>query len=215
MSVLTPAITPSVPRNDAPPTPSAPVQNQPQLYRMSAATYQALTASGTLGPDDHVELLEGLLVQRMSKNPPHEAAIRKLRQKLAVLVPPTFLLDVQAPLDLNESQPEPDLSIVLADPTDYASRHPSAAQTLLVIEVADTSLQIDLGIKLRTYARAGIPQYWVINLPDRRIELYTQPDPAANPPVYNLRQPFGPDTQVPLNLPGLPTTHLPVAELLP
>lgn len=211
MSVLTSPIPPSKPAPHAatPDTAGLP------LYRMSADTYKAMTASGALGPDDHVELLEGLLVQRMSKNPPHEAAITRLQRRLLRILPESALLRQQAPLDLGESLPEPDLSIVRASPDDYAARHPTAADTLLVIEVADTSLKTDLTTKLRIYARAGIPHYWVVNLLDRRIELYSQPDPAATPPTYNLRQPFGPDASVPLSLPDTSPASLPVADLLP
>lgn len=185
------------------------------LFRMSADTYKAMTASAALGPDDHVELLEGLLAQRLSKNPPHEAAITRLQRRLLRTLPESVLLRQQAPIDLGESLTEPDLSIVRASPDDCAQRHPTAADTLLVVEVSDNSRKTDLTTKLRIYAQAGIPRYWVVNLLDRRIELYSQPDPAATPPTYNLRQPFGPDTSVPLSLPDITPASIPVADLLP
>ncbi|MBW4441599.1 MAG: Uma2 family endonuclease [Plectolyngbya sp. WJT66-NPBG17] len=131
---------------------------------------------GILTDDDPVELLEGWLVYKMPKNPPHRIATKLTRDALDQILPSGWYVDTQEPITLIDSEPEPDIVIVRGATQDYVDRHPTAQDIALVIEVADSTLERDRTSKKRLYARAGIPIYWIINLVDRSIEVYAQPE---------------------------------------
>jgi Uma2 family endonuclease len=145
------------------------------ILRLSVAQYHAMAQAGILQEDDRIELLEGWLVAKMTKNPPHRLATGLLQDALLALLPSNFHLNIQEPITLEDSEPEPDLTVVRGQRLDYRDRHPDAASVALVIEVADATLERDRGIKQRIYARYGIPVYWILNLRDRQLEVYTQP----------------------------------------
>jgi Uma2 family endonuclease len=115
----------------------------------------------------------------------------------------------------DDSVPEPDLSIVRGASRDYSQRHPKACDVALLIEVSDSSLAEDRGDKLQTYASAGVPVYWIVNLPNRRIEVYTEPNGAATPPHYHKSQFFCPGDEVPIVLDGVEVGRLNVSDVLP
>ena len=98
---------------------------------------------------------------------------------------------------------------------DYKQRHPGPGDLALVVEVADSTLQLDRDDKARIYARAGIVDYWIINLVDRRVEVYTDPTGPDPAPAYRRRDDYGPADAVPLSIAGSPALNIPVAELLP
>src|SRR5262245_14042320 len=145
------------------------------MARFSVARYQRMIEAGILTPEDKVELLENCVVLKMPRNPPHDSTIQHMLEKLFILRPPGWGLRVQAALTLADSQPEPDFALVRGSAADYSQQHPSSGDTGLVIEVAHSSLLRDQRDKARIYARAGIPWYWIINLVDQRIEVYSQP----------------------------------------
>jgi Uma2 family endonuclease len=145
------------------------------IWRLSVAQYHAMAQAGILQEDDRIELLEGWLVAKMTKNPPHRISTKLLRQALEQLIPQGWYVDSQEPITLADSEPEPDVTVIRGNTTDYRDRHPDAASVALVIEVADATLERDRGIKQRIYARYGIPVYWILNLRDRQLEVYTQP----------------------------------------
>jgi len=94
------------------------------------------------------------------------------------ILPPGYHLQVQAPLAISDDgEPEPDVAVIQGAIRDYATRHPTTA--LLVVEVADTSLDLDRGRKKAAYVRAGIPEYWILNLPARNLEVYRDPEPGV------------------------------------
>ena len=135
--------------------------------RFSVAEYHRLIEIGILTEDDNLELLEGYLVHKMSRNPPHDAAIQKITKKLLRVLPAGWDLRVLSAVTLKESEPEPDFAVVRGDETAYLTHHPGAADVGLVSEVADSTLAGDRSDKGRIYARAGLPCYWIINLVDR------------------------------------------------
>lgn len=185
------------------------------VYRLSVEQYHAAIRAGVFTDDDPIELLEGMLVFKMAKNPPHRIALAKLLRALAPLVPEGWSLQVQDPITLADGEPEPDLAVIVGLAEDYPDAHPGPSAVPLVIEVADTSLEHDRGIKLRSYARAGIPAYWVVNLVDRRIEVYSSPDPAASPPVYRALATFDASAAVELVIAGVTRGSVRVADVLP
>src|SRR5262249_7260862 len=147
--------------------------------------------------------------------PPHAGTIDLLKAALPGRVPAGWLLRIQQTLVLPDSQPEPDFAIVRGTPRTYLTRHPTAADAGLVIEVADSSLLRDQRDKTRIYARAGIPIYWIVNLVDQRLEVYGQPSGPAPVPAYGSFQTYQPGDAVPLVLDGNTVGTIPVAELLP
>ena len=184
------------------------------IAKFSVPRYQRMIESGILTSEDRVELLENYVVLKMPKNPPHEGTLDLVKAAFANL-PAGWLLRVQQTVVLSDSQPEPDFAIVRGGPRSFVSRHPVAADVALLIEVADSSLLRDQRDKTRIYARAAIPIYWIINLVDRRIEVYTQPSGPIEVPVYSAFQTYQPGDQIPLVLDSVTATTIPVVDLLP
>jgi Uma2 family endonuclease len=170
---------------------------------------------GILTEDDPVELLEGWLVTKMPKTPPHRVATRLLRQALERAVPPGWYVDAQEPVTLTDSEPEPDGMVARGDTRQYLDRHPGPKDLALVVEVAEATLPRDRGPKKRLYARAGIPVYWIVNLPESQVEVYSEPSGESAEPDYRKRQDHGAAHEVPLVIDGREVKRIPVAELLP
>ena len=99
--------------------------------------------------------------------------------------------------------------------TAFDRRHPTVAEAALVVEVADSSLARDTDEKLQIYARSRIPVYWVVNVPDRKVLVFTNPDPAASSPAYRTLDEFPPGTAVPVTLDGTPVGSVSVADIFP
>jgi len=183
--------------------------------RFSVARYQRMIESGILTSEDKVELLENWVVLKMPRNPPHDGTIQVVDEVLGAFIPAGWRLRNQLTVELADSHPEPDFAVVRGNARTYLTRHPTAADTGLIIEVANSSLLRDQRDKTRIYARAGIPAYWIINLVDRRIEVYTQPSGPTAVPAYGAFQTFQPGDSVPLVLDGATVGSVPAAELLP
>jgi Uma2 family endonuclease len=184
------------------------------VFRLSVRQYHAMIAAGVLSDDDPVELLEGVLVFKIPKNPPHRIALARLRRAVEKRLSPLFSLQLQEPITTPDSEPEPDAAVIRGEPEDYPDRHPGPSDVLLVVEVADTTLDRDRGIKLRGYARAGIEEYWIVNIPDAQLEVYTDPDSQAATPAYRKRQILKRGQVVQLKIGGQ-GLDIAVTELLP
>ena len=222
VATLAPPATPVVPAAQPAASPSAPpppaVPSLPlyfdRLYRYTVDQYHAMVEAGVITNEPKCELLDGLLVLKMPMNPPHGGGVKALIRVIPPRLPAGWELSVQAPVSLAESVPEPDGAVVRADPGEYFTRHPGPGDFGVVIEVADTSRLTDRRDKGRTYARAGLPVYWIVNLVEGQVEVYTDPQPAADPPGYASRADYKPGDAVPLTLDGA-TVAVPVADLLP
>ena len=201
------------------PTPSA--ERKPaavpgeNIWRFTVPEYHEMVRTGLLTEDDPVELLEGWLVVKMPKKPPHRLATQLTRQALERTVPPGWFVDSQEPVTTDDSEPEPDVTVVRGDPRHYAERHPGPEDVALVVEVADATLKRDQGLKLRVYAQAGLSVYWIVNLIDRQLEVYTQPSGPTEEPGYGSQQDFGPSDAVPVVIDGQEVAHVTVGDLLP
>lgn len=138
-------------------------------------------------PDDffpegeRVELIEGLIYTKMSQNDPHITAVSAIFAALQDAFGVGFHLRMQAPLKMGLiSAPEPDVTVLRGTWRDYDGRRPDPLTDVpLVVEVSDSSLADDRGFKARLYARAGLPEYWIVNLRDRTIEVYRRPEQGA------------------------------------
>jgi hypothetical protein len=170
------------------------------IWRLSVEQYHSMITTGILEEDAQLELLEGLLIAKMTKNPRHRLSTGLLQDALLSILPPNYHLNLQEPITLKDSEPEPDLAIILGQRLDFRDRHPDAASLELVVEVADTSLERDRIMKQRIYARAGIPIYWILNLGDRQLEVYTQTNQEES--VYKECQIFTATESVGLTLRG-------------
>lgn len=154
---------------------------QPPLTvkRWKRAEYERLVDLGVF-EGDPVELIGGHLIVAEPQNSPHATALGAADDALRAVLPPGFIVRAQMPISLDdESAPEPDLAVVAGRRADYGQGHPTRA--VLVVEVADSSLHFDRREKGSLYARARIAEYWIVNLIDRVVEVYRDPevDPTA------------------------------------
>ncbi len=186
------------------------------IFRLTVDQYHELINAGVLTSDDPVELVEGVLLYKTSKKPPHSAATRACRAAVGASLPAGWFYDGQEPITLGDGEPEPDGFVARGQPTDFDDHHPVPADLALVIEVADATLARDRKSKLRSYARASISVYWIVNLIDRQIEVHTDPDPAATPhPTYRGRTVYAGGDAVPLSVGGVELPPVAVAAILP
>lgn len=187
----------------------------PSIARFSVARYQRMIEAGILTSEDKVELLENYIVLKMPRSPLHDGTIQLIDEALAPKVPAGWRLRIPSTVVLSDSQPEPDFAIVRGNTRTYLTRHPTPVDVGIIIEVADSSLLRDQRDKTRIYARGGIPCYWIVNLVDRRIEVYTQPSGPIAVPAYSSFQIYQPGDAVPLVFDGCTVGTVPVDELLP
>jgi Uma2 family endonuclease len=162
------------------------------LVRLSVKQYHRMIDAEILLEGDPIELLEGLLVTKMPKKPSHRVVNRAILRNLEACVPEdTHYVDAQEPITADSSEPEPDISVVRGQPQEFLHRHPKAAELAMVSEISDTTLDRDRGIKKRIYARENIPIYWIVNLVDMAIEVYTNPTGKSKNPTYRSRKDYG------------------------
>jgi len=150
---------------------------QPAPRRWTREEYYRMAESGVLGPEDHVELIEGEIVYKMSpQKSPHAITVQLVHQTLAASFGVDYHVRAQFPIAVEgDSDPEPDLAVVKGDLRRFIDRHPIAAEVVLVVEVSDSSLAFDRGRKARLYARGGVLDYWIVNLVTRHVEVMTNP----------------------------------------
>jgi Uma2 family endonuclease len=182
----------------------------PQPRRFTAAEYHRLADRGVLRPDERVELVDGIIVRMAAMNSPHMACIIALTEWLTTRLVGLATVSVQCPLHLSEhSEPQPDVAILKRREDGYAESLPEAADTLLVIEVADTTIRYDRRVKLPMYARAGLTEVWIVDLPRARVLVFRDPVDGGYQTEQERRRG---DVLTPLALPQL---ALPVSEVLP
>jgi len=183
--------------------------------RWRRVEYERLIETGFFQPGDQVELVGGQLIVAEPQGSGHFAAIRAVEEALRMAFGSGWEVRGQGPLALDEeSEPEPDVAVVPGSFRDYVVGHPS--QPILVVEVSESSLALDRDHKGSLYARAGLADYWIVNLVDRVLEVYREPssDPAASFGWrYRSVEVFGREASVsPL---ALPSAHIRVGDLLP
>ena len=185
------------------------------VWRFSVAQYHQMIRLGILTEDDPVELLEGWIIHKMPKNPPHRAATKLTRNALEEIVPEGWYVDALRTITLLDSEPEPDVVVVRGNTRDYLDRHPGSQDLALVVEIADSTLERDRSSKKRLYARAGIPVYWIVNLPEQKLEVYTEPIDLSQEPTYQQRQDYSLSDEVSVAIEGREVGRLTVQDLLP
>jgi Uma2 family endonuclease len=147
-----------------------------ELRQFTVNEYHRMIESGILSEDDRVELIGGEIVQMGPTGSRHAACVKFLNRQLGVLVSDRMIISVQDPIRLDsKSEPEPDVALLKQHPDLYRDALPTASDTLLVVEVAETSLQLDREVKAPLYAGAGIPELWIVDLENQRIEVHRGP----------------------------------------
>jgi Uma2 family endonuclease len=147
--------------------------------RFSVDEYRRLAEVGILAEDDRVELIEGDIIEMSALGARHVACVARLNARLVPSVGDSAIILVQSPVQLGpQLEPEPDVAVVRYRRDYYSRALPTAEDVLLLVEAADTSLAYDRDVKLPLYARAGIPETWLVALNHDAIGLHTDPDPA-------------------------------------
>ena len=172
-----------------------------------------MVASGAFTEDDNLELIEGWVVQKTAKGPAHEYVTGQLEEALRARVPTGHHVRNQAPITLSRSEPEPDLTVVRGERSAFRDRHPGAGEVVLVVEVSDSTLMTDR-FKGRTYGAAGLTQYWIVNVAEGCIEVYTTPAPDDER-GYASCAVLTESDNVTLVIDGAECAPIPIAELLP
>lgn len=198
---------------DLPPG-AGPYSDRLWLRKWTVAEYHRMSELGILTPDDKLELLDGDLVPKMGQNAPHSSTLDRLAEDVRAVVPAGWRVRSQMPVTLSASEPEPDLAVVRGGRRTFDHRQPGAGDFGIVVEVSDTTLADDRR-KGQTYARDGIPVYWIVNVEDGQVEVYADPDQAATPPTYRARTDYRPGQDVPIILDGQVAGTIPAADLLP
>ena len=195
-------------KHDVPGLPDRPI---------SVEEYHARIADGTLVEGSPYELLEGWVTAKMPHGPRHAWTVHNLHRRILRMLPAGWDARGQMPTATGDSEAEPDVTVHSAPDEALKSRHPTADETALVAEVADSTLARDRRLKMRIFAGGGIPVYWIVNLPDRRVEVHTDPVPEApgREARYASRRDYLPGESVPLVINGRAVGEIPVSELLP
>ena len=183
------------------------------VWRFSVGEYHQLIAAGVLEEDAAVELLEGWIVPKMARGSRHDASMSALHGAIGRQLS-GWHVRVQSALTTSNSEPEPDLAIVEGEPLRYFDCHPTPGDAALVAEVSETSLAHDRDVKGRVFAAARIAVYWVVNLVDRRIEVYTLPVGSGGQTRYSQRDDFVAGQSVPLVVGGKTLTAIAVNDVL-
>lgn len=182
------------------------------LFRLSLEQYEEMVAAGIFTDRDQLHLINGLLVAKMTQNEPQCTADERCGRVLNRLIPAGWHVRSAKPIRLPSqiSKPEPDRCIVRGEIRDYSQRSPELTDVGLVVEVSDSSLGQDRKLS-GIYGASGIPVYWIVNLVDRQVEVYSLPYPEG----YHARQDDVPGQSVPLVIDGVEAGRFDGADLLP
>ncbi len=154
----------------------------PRVRPITVAEYRAMGEAGIFGPDERVELVDGLLIVPPPQNVPHVSVLMRMQYRLHERLAQRAMIAQQLPVVVSDrSEPEPDFALIRWRDDYYARAKPTAADTFAIVEVADATLRMDRGRKRRVYARAGIPEYWIVNVRARQIEIHRDPHGGAYP----------------------------------
>lgn len=184
------------------------------VRQFTVEDYFKLVDTGVLGEDDNCELLEGWIVPKMGKKPLHDNTIDIVDGIVDSLLTSGWFTRIQNVLQTATSAPEPDVAVTRGQRGSFPDRHPQGSDVGLVIEVADSTLHIDRR-KALIYAAAGVPRYWIVNLPDRCVEVYENARSTSDGVRYAAPRVFHGGEELDLVLEGELLGRINVAKLLP
>ncbi len=158
-------------------------------HRFSVEEYQRMGQVGIFSEDDRVELIEGEIVEMTPIGSRHAACVKRLNSLFTSRLGERAIVSVQDPLSIGaRSEPQPDLMLLKPRPDFYAHAHPEPKDVLLIVEVADTSLEYDRKVKIPLYARALIPEVWLVDLNTSSVEVHRDPSPQGFQRIYQVRR---------------------------
>ena len=185
-------------------------------YRLDVGQYLKTIEAGVFPDGVRIELLDGLLVRKMTRYPPHNYVVRQLAELIRGFLPAGWIVSEEKPVVVGEKwRPEPDLALIRGPQSRYRAKDPNAEDIPLVIEVVDSTYAKDRGIKWRGYAAAKIPAYWVVNIAESRVEVYTDPDGSGRSAAYRRSSLHGPDDEIPIPIAGVEVGRVAVRSILP
>jgi Uma2 family endonuclease len=181
-----------------------------QIRSLTTAEYYQMMESGIIREGERVELISGQIFAMAAKGTRHTVATSRLLKSLLMLIGEQAIVRCQDPISLpNHSEPEPDIAIVRLRSDDYINSHPSPADIILVIEVADSTIKFDRDTKATLYAAAEISEYWIVNLIDNHLEIYRQLEGS----IYTSIQIVTPPRSI--NLPEFPEIVVQISDFFP
>jgi len=185
-------------------------QSAPAFRRFTVEEYYKMAEAGILREDERVELIEGEIIVKSPQGPRHASSNSRAAEWFVLNFTGRCTVRIQAPIHLDDSsEPEPDVVLALPDENYYSDHHPTPREILLVMEVSESSLEFDRVRKSRTYAKAGIRQYCLLNLKSRELEDYRQPSQNG----YRSKQTYTESES--FKLAAFPTISINVGDLLP
>ena len=188
---------------------AAELQTPSPIRPITVDEFNRLWNTGFFGPEERVELVEGELIARETMNPPHAAIVGRMHDMLRGALSDQVWVRGQLPVVLSDvTEPIPDLSLVCRRDDYYYDAHPIAVDTIAIVEVSDSMLAFDRGDKLRTYSKAGIIDYWVVDVNARMVEIYREPHDLG----YGQRSTFAGGDMV--SFAAFPDVEFSVDELL-
>jgi len=196
-----------------PPQPAPEFMENTGFRQFSVDEYHQMIRTGILAHGEPVELLEGWMVKKMSHGTPHDSVIDTIEGELLRLLPTDWFPRSQRAVTLTDSEPEPDIAVVRGPRGRYKTNHPIPGDIAVLIEVSDSSLRTDRIGKARIYARAGIPVYWVVNVVDKIIEVYTLPSGTDATAAYAKRDDYPVGTTAPVVLDGNLLGNIAIADV--
>ena len=178
--------------------------------RFTVDEYYQMAEAGVFHPEERVELIEGEIIEMAAIGSRHAATVKRLLRLFAQEVGDRAVVQIQDPVRLSDlTEPEPDVALLRPRWDDYASAHPRPDDTLLLVEVADTTVELDRERKGPLYAAAGIPEYWLVDLPGSAVEVFRRPVADS----YETVQRLGPEEV--LHPEAFPDIRIQVSHLLP
>lgn len=186
-------------------------------HRVTVEEFHRMAELGVFGNEPRVELLEGVIVDQMTKNLPHVHATDLIQYLLIRLVPPGYFFSMGNPVTIAErdSEPEPDAMIVRGNLNDFKGRRRTPQDAALIIEISDTSYSFDRFQKSKIYATARVPVYWLLDLNRRRLEVHTDPIGEGTESVYRVTQLYLEAEDLPLILDGREVARFALKDILP
>jgi Uma2 family endonuclease len=185
------------------------------VARFTLDEYHRMIQSGVFKDGDPVELLDGWITTKMSRNPPHDFVMTRCQRLLSGLIQDALVVRQQCAITIGVSEPEPDICVAVGPDDRYADHHPGEGEIGVIIEVSDSTLEDDREIKGAIYAAARVPAYWIINIPERQVEVYSDPTGLTVNPAYRNRHDFRQNDHLPLLIFNSSFDALEVARLFP
>jgi Uma2 family endonuclease len=181
-----------------------------RIRPLTTAEYYQMIENGIIQEGERVELISGQILTMAAKGTRHSVSTTTLIAELSMVIQRRAIIRCQDPITLsNNSEPEPDIVIARLREDNYVDSHPSPADIILVIEVADSTIKFDREIKAPLYATAGIIEYWIVNLTDDRLEIYRQPEGSIYTDIKIITPPRS------INLPQFPEIKLNISGFFP